>query len=102
MAESFTFNADIQQLVSYNHKSVYANKEVFLYELILNAKDSLDKIQHESITDPAKLEAQPNFFIDIMPDKRDATLTILDSDKGVVRHFKPIPYLHKFVGNGID
>merc|ERR1711966_560185 len=40
----------------------------------------------ESITDPEKIEAEPNFFIKIIPDKTNSTITIEDSGIGMTKN----------------
>lgn len=85
MAEQFTFQAEIQQLLNILVHSLYTDQEIFLRELISNASDALNRVQFELLTNRDVLDADAELYIEIKTDEQAGTLTISDTGIGMTR-----------------
>ncbi len=65
--------------------SIYSQKEVFLRELISNASDAIDKIYYKALTDDSLIFNKDDYYIKIVSDKENRTLTIKDTGIGMTK-----------------
>ena len=85
MAETFTFQAEIQQLLDILIHSLYTEREIFLRELVSNASDALNRVQFELLTNHDVQDADAELAIEIKADEEARTLTISDSGIGMTK-----------------
>jgi molecular chaperone HtpG len=83
MAETFTFQAETQQLLDILIHSLYTDREIFLRELISNASDALNRLQFEQLTNAEILNPDLPLEIRIKPDSDAGTITISDTGIGM-------------------
>lgn len=84
-AQEMPFQAEVQKVLSLVINSLYANKEVFLRELVSNASDALDKARFLGLTDKEAAHQEGEPRIDITLDDDARTLTIEDNGVGMTR-----------------
>jgi len=83
MAETFTFQAETQQLLDILVHSLYTEREIFLRELISNASDALNRVQFEQLTNHDVLDADAPLEIRIRFDEEANTITVSDTGVGM-------------------
>ncbi len=83
MAETFTFQAEIQQLLDILVHSLYTEREIFLREVVSNASDALNRVQFELLTNRDIQDADAELAVEIKADEEAGTLTISDSGIGM-------------------
>ena len=81
--ETFTFEAEVQQLLNLVIHSLYSEQEVFLRELISNASDACSRLRFESMTNPEMRENEIEPSIDIEISKKGKTVRIRDNGIGM-------------------
>ncbi|WP_055069875.1 molecular chaperone HtpG [Clostridium massiliamazoniense] len=81
--EKKQFKAESKRLLDIVINSIYTNKEIFLRELISNASDAIDKVYYKTLSDSSLTFNKGDYFIKLIPNKENRTLTIVDKGIGM-------------------
>ncbi|MFQ6016837.1 MAG: molecular chaperone HtpG [Kiloniellaceae bacterium] len=83
--EKLSFQAEVSRLLEIVANSLYANKEIFLRELISNASDACDRLRYAALTQTELLGEDAGFRILLSTDRKARTVTIADNGIGMNR-----------------
>lgn len=83
--ESFSFQAEVVQILDLMIHSLYSNKEIFLRELISNASDAIDRLRFEMFSQPEIDEDGGPLQIRVSYDADARTITVADNGIGMSR-----------------
>jgi molecular chaperone HtpG len=83
--ESFSFQAEVTQILDLMIHSLYSNKEIFLRELISNASDAIDRLRLEKLSSNELPEADGPLQIIVSFDADAGTISIADNGIGMSR-----------------
>ncbi|WP_411553091.1 molecular chaperone HtpG [Paenibacillus lautus] len=79
------FKAESKRLLEMMINSIYTQREIFLRELISNASDAIDKIYYKALTDDSLTFNKEDYYVKIIADKANRTLTITDTGIGMTK-----------------
>ena len=82
---TFTFQAEIKQLLHLMVHSLYSDREIFLRELVSNASDANDRLRFESLAKPELLGGDTELGIRVTVDAAARLLRITDNGIGMSR-----------------
>ncbi len=83
--ESFSFQAEVVQILDLMVHSLYSNKEIFLRELISNASDAIDRLRLELLSRSELPDADGPLQIRVSHDAGARTITVADNGIGMSR-----------------
>lgn len=83
--EKREFQAESKRLLDLMINAIYSQKEVFLRELISNSSDAIDKIYYKTLTDDTLTFNRDDYYIQVIPNKEENTLTIVDTGIGMTK-----------------
>jgi len=82
--ETREFQAEVKQLLDIVVNSLYADREIFLRELISNSADALEKIRYESVVNKEVVDKDVlPLEISIELDDKEHTITVTDTGIGM-------------------
>ena len=79
------FKAESKRLLEMMINSIYTQREIFIRELLSNASDAIDKIYYKALTDEQLVFDKDSYFIKVVADKENRTLTITDTGIGMTK-----------------
>lgn len=77
------FKAEIAEMLDLVVNSLYSKKEIFLRELISNASDAIDRAKFLALTNKELIADNPEWKIQLTPNKDAKTLMISDNGTGM-------------------
>ncbi len=83
--ESFSFQAEVVQILDLMVHSLYSNKEIFLRELVSNASDAIDRLRLELLSRSESPDDEGPLQIHVSYDKDAGTITVADNGIGMSR-----------------
>ena len=83
--ETLNFNAEVSRLLELVARSLYADRQIFLRELISNASDACERLTFLSLTDQKLLGDDTELAVTISLDKRTRSISIADNGIGMNR-----------------
>jgi molecular chaperone HtpG len=83
--ESFSFQAEVVQILDLVVHSLYSNKDIFLRELISNASDAIDRLRLEMLSASEDPTDEGPLQIRVSYDKDAGTITVADNGVGMSR-----------------
>lgn len=83
--ETLSFGADVSRLLDIVAHALYANRDVFLRELISNASDACDKLRYDAIETPGLIQDDPEFRVRVYKDTEYRDLYVVDNGIGMNR-----------------
>ncbi len=72
--QTYTFQAEIKQLLDILVHSLYSEREIFLRELVSNASDALHRVQFEMLTNRDVVDPDAELYIEIKVDEDEGTI----------------------------
>ncbi|MGD0068047.1 MAG: molecular chaperone HtpG [Streptosporangiaceae bacterium] len=83
--ESFSFQAEVVQILDLVVHSLYSNKDIFLRELISNASDAIDRLRLEMLSRSEDPTDEGALQIRVSYDSAARTITVADNGIGMSR-----------------
>ncbi len=84
-AQTYTYRAEVQQLLHILSTALYTDREIFLRELISNSSDALTRMRVELLTNTDVVDHDAELAIRVASDPETGTVTVTDTGVGMTQ-----------------